>query len=879
MSQYIAYQYSWSEVVEHFTSNSSIWLTESQAKERLTQYGQNILAQSKKISPRVIFWQQFMSPLVLILIGAALVSFFVGDVSGAVIIAGIVVLNGAIGFFQEYKSEKSIEALKSMMSLHSTVLRDGKKQDIDSLWIVPGDIVLLEEGDTIPADGRILTLNNLETAESALTGESLPIIKSQDSIESEVSLGDQRSLVFSSTNVTKWFWSFVVTATGMNTEIWKIATMIDKVEDKQTHLQVQLGHLGKRLGIAVIFICIIIFISYYFGHKIWLTEAFLAAIALAVAAIPEGLPAVVTISLSLGVNRMLKRNALVRKLASVETLGSVDIICTDKTWTLTKNEMTVKEVYVDQSHIHVKGTGYALEWIFEQTSSSLDQLLIIGALCNHASLTSEGIIGDPTEACLLVSAAKGGITHDTLSSYTYIDEIPFDSVRKKMTTIYEHHGQYHIFSKWAPESLLENVTQLQENGNIRPITDQDRESILQQTNTFADDALRVLAFAYKVSDDKAKDKAESDLIFVGLQAIIDPAREEVKEAIAVCNNAGIRVIMITWDNIKTAQAIAGQLNITGKAMTWTELDLLSDEELLKDLHDYSIFARVNPSHKQRLVKLLQSTGHIVAMTWDGVNDAPALKQADIGVAMGITWTDVSKQAADIILLDDNFTTIVHAIEEWRGIYDNIKKFVNYMLSTNMSEVLILFVMSVVGLPLPFLAIHLLRINLVTDWLPALALWVDPSDPSIMSRKPLKSSAKIIDKDMTISIVVISVLIMLSVVFFFARWYHINLEMARTWSLLLLVILEIMRVEMIRATYHIWLFSNKYLIGALVLSLWLALMIVYTPLSQYFQTLPPSSEMWIEILLFAGATYWAGFVARKIRKYFLQKSTREELAFD
>lgn len=598
-----------------------------------------------------------------------------------------------------------------------------------------------------------------------------------------------------------------------------------------------------------------------------LSSAFLAAVALAVAAIPEGLPAVVTIALSLGVNRMVKRNALMRKLPSVETLGSVNVICSDKTGTLTKNEMTVKEVYLDHKLIHVSGTGYAPKGTFSDTSESLESLLKIGVLCNHAHITETGeMIGDPTEGCLLVSAQKAGFNLDSFADYEYVDEIPFDSTRKMMTSIYRHDSHFETMTKGAPESVLPICTHILIDGKVQKITKKDRDLILTQVQNLAEQAMRVLAFAYKISDHNDKNNAESDLVFVGLQAIIDPAREEVKDAIAVCHQAGVRVVMITGDNLQTAKAIARRLDITGEAMTGAELEQLSDELLFDTIDNYGVFARVNPSHKQRLIKMLQRKGNVVAMTGDGVNDAPALKQADIGVAMGITGTDVSKEASDMILLDDNFTTIVGAIEEGRGIYDNIKKFVNFLLSTNLAEVLILFVMSMIGLPLPLLAIHLLWINLVTDGLPALALGVDPIDPKIMTRTPVDAKSGIISSRMLRSMIMISVLISGAVICFFLRWHEINIEMARTGVMLLLVGLEIMRVQMIRSDYGIGVLSNKWLIGALILSVLLVLMIIYTPLAQFFGTMPPSTAMWLELLIFVLATSMVGLLLDYGLKY-------------
>ena len=847
------YQQTKHDVLESLSTTEQIGLSTHQVEQLLLTYGKNELKQKAKVSPWVIFLQQFKSPLIVVLLAATLVSALIGDMSWSAIIVIIVMLNAIVGFVQEYKAEQSIESLKKMMSLQSRVIRDGQKITIDSTQLVPGDIVILEEGDKIPADGYLLQMNNLETSESVLTGESLPVKKSLEVIVAQVPLADQYNMVFSGTVVVKWFGTFVVTATGMHTQIGTIATLIDTIEDKTTHLQKKLAQLGKKIWWSVIIICIFVFASYYGWYDMSLSSAFLAAVALAVAAIPEWLPTVVTIALSLWVKRMVKKNALMRKLPAVETLWSVTVICSDKTGTLTKNEMTVKEVYADGKAIHVTGTWYSLNGWFSDSTESLEQLLKIGVLCNHASITSEGkMIGDPTEWCLLVSAKKWWYDRQSYAEYTYIDEIPFDSTRKMMTSIYTYRDNYEVFVKWAVESVLPACNRILDHGVERDLTQEDKTKIIHHNNELADQAMRVLAFAYKkMVAHPDKGTAEIELVFVWLQAIIDPAREEVKDAIQVCHQAGIRVVMITWDNIQTAQAIANKLHITGKAMLWSELEWLSDQELLECIADYGVFARVNPSHKQRLVNMLQKQWHIVAMTWDGVNDAPALKQADIGIAMGITGTDVSKEASDMILLDDNFTTIVAAIEEWRGIYDNIKKFVNFLLSTNFAEVLILFVASMIGIPLPLLAIHILWINLITDGLPALALGVDPIDPRSMARKPEPSHTNIINKKMAISIILISLVISITVIVFFLAWYTVDLPMARTGVLLLLVFLEIMRVQMIRSDYHIGMFSNKRLIGSLLLSVLMVWVVIYTPLSTFFQTKPLSDEMWMDVWIYVG----------------------------
>ena len=668
-------------------------------------------------------------------------------------------------------------------------------------------------------------------------------------------------MVFSGTAVTRGRGLAVVTAIAMQTEIGKIADMIQNVAPKETNLQKKLWKLSKWLGIVILAICAIVFLAYYFIDHESLIVAFLTAVALAVAAIPEWLPAVVTISLALGVKRMVKKNALMRRLSSVESLWSVDVICTDKTGTLTKNEMTVTKLWVDNQERKITGTGYeakgeirSLSW--EKVSETVNRLLEIGTLCNQTSLQGRKVVGDPTEWCLLVSAAKAGIYKQNLEKkYIWLDEMPFDSSRKMMSSLYQNWNQKKLFSKGAPEILLQKCTHILLRGEVQKLDDHQKKEILKKNTSFAQDALRVLAFGYKeISSwikESANDIAEDNLIFVGLQAMIDPPREEVKEAIQTCKEAGIRVIMITGDNIVTAQAIASELGIQGESLEWIALD--DGVDIQKILQNTNIFARVNPEHKQKIIQALQNMWHVTAMTGDGVNDAPALKNADIGVAMWITGTDVSKEAADMILLDDNFATIVSAVEEWRGIFDNIRKFVNYMLSSNFGEVMVIFVMSILGLPLPLLAIQILWINLVTDGLPALALWVDPIDPHVMKRKPISPQQNILTSSMIFAIVMVGIVMTLGAYILFRQHYHIDLVQARTGVFVLLVLLEIVRIQLVRSQYGSKLLDNKRLLGAVGLSIGLVLLVVYTPLSIVFQTKPLSPVMWEQIgLILVGA---------------------------
>ncbi|MEK6921447.1 MAG: HAD-IC family P-type ATPase, partial [Nanoarchaeota archaeon] len=640
---------------------------------RLKQYGYNELKEAKKINPIIIFLRQFKSLLVYILLAAVIISFFLKEYVDAYVVLGILLFNAIFGFIQEYRAEKSIAALKKLASLKAKVIREGATHEIDARELVPGDILLLEEGDKIPADARVLETIHLKTLESALTGESNPVEKETDKLGNNLgdnfALGDQKNMVFAGTIITNGRGKAVVTGTGMQSQIGKIAKLIEEAEETLTPLQKNLDKVGKMLGIGTILVCLLIFILAVFKGEA-LLPAFLAAVALAVAAVPEGLPAVITITLAVGVQRMIKKNALIRKLPSVETLGCTTVICTDKTGTLTKNEMTVRQLYVNGKAVEVSGTGYKTEGHFFIHGQKIDPkevslLLKIGALNNNANLDGEKVIGDPTEGCLLVSAVKAGIVRERLQQEEpRVEEIVFDSQRKCMSTIHkETHGKrFLLYTKGAPDIVLTLCAKISMNGKVRTLTAKDKQAILEANHNFSSCALRVLAFAYKeISVKKSgqreqtfSDADEKELIFVGLQGMIDPPRQEVKEAIRRCNDAGIRVVMITGDHATTAKAIGAELGLGTRVMEGQELE---KREHLDDIVDtIDIYARVNPEHKLKIVDALQKKGHGVAMTGDGVNDAPALKKADIGIAMGITGTDVSKEASAMILTDDNFTS-------------------------------------------------------------------------------------------------------------------------------------------------------------------------------------------------------------------------------
>ena len=723
------------EVLKHFSSGID-GLDEEEAKKRLAQYGPNEITRKREISPLRIFLSQFNSFIVYILIAAVIISVILHEYIDSAVIIAILIVNAVLGFFQEYRAEKAIESLKKMAALQATVIRNGEKKRINSNELVPGDMIAFESGDRIPADARIIEGYLLEVMESSLTGESLSVKKESTPINDTSTLGDMKNMLFAGTNVTSGSGRAVVVKTGMDTEMGKIAESIDSVEDDETPLQKRLDRLGRKLGILTLIICgIIIVFGIFKGGNI--LEMIMVGVSLAVAAVPEGLPIVVTIALALGVKRMVRHNALIKRLHSVETLGCTTVICTDKTGTLTRNEMTVTKLYVNDTIVDITGTGYGISGEFLSSEKKIDALaaellLRIGALNNDAALSeNESIVGDPTEGCLIVSAAKAGLKKSILNDdFPRVNEIPFDSERKRKSTVHRTKEGIIMYTKGAPDMVINLCSKVDIRGKISPLSDETKNMIIETNQKFASKALRVLAFAYKPLDsaEDVEKSDEKDLIFVGLQGMIDPPRDQVRSAIEKCKNAGIRSVMITGDYALTAQAIAHQLGIEGDAVTGEELEKLNDEVLKKTVKEISIFSRVNPEHKIQIVRALRETGEVVAMSGDGINDAPALKEADIGIAMGITGTDVTKETADMVLLDDKYTSIVNAVEQGRGIYENIKKFVNYLLSSNLGEVLILFIAMIIGLKdssgaivMPLLATQILWLNLITDGLPAVAL--------------------------------------------------------------------------------------------------------------------------------------------------------------
>lgn len=874
------YKQSKEEVLSNLSTNVDSGLTKDEVNLRLEKYGTNDLKEENKKSFISKIIAQFSDFLILILIVAAIISFAVGEVKDAMVILSIVVINAFLGIYQEGKAEKALEALKKMASPNAKVIRDGNIEVVSAGNLVPGDIVSLDAGDIIPADLRLIESSNLKIEEASLTGESVPVEKkSNASFDKEVSLGDRINMAYMSTSITYGRGKGVVVGTGHDTEIGKIATMIQTFENEMTPLQRQLNRFGKFLGLTTIFVSIAIFGIGLLQSRD-LIEMFMISISLAVAAIPEGLPAIVTIVLSIGMGKMVKRNAIVKKLLAVETLGSTTVICSDKTGTLTQNEMTVVKVFTDGKILDVTGIGYdpvgefRLEGdkVSPKSIGDLQTMLSIAALANDADLekTAEGyrVVGDPTEGALITLAGKGNITRkDIHKEYPRIEEIPFDSDRKMMTTFHENYIPNKIvsFTKGAPDIIINRCNRISINGTVDNFDPNLKKEVLNVNSHFSRDALRVLAFAYKEYDtlpnDISPDINEMDMTFVGLIGMIDPARPEAKDAIAKCKDAGIKTVMITGDYKETAFAIAKELGMAesiDEAMMGEELNSISDKELNEVVKNIKVYARVSPEHKVRIVNALKQNGEITAMTGDGVNDALALKKADIGISMGITGTDVAKNTAEMILTDDNFASIVSAVEEGRIIFSNIKKFVYFLLSCNIGEILLVFTSIILGWEVPLLPIQLLWLNLVTDSFPALALGVEMGEPDIMQQKPRDTNESIINKDMMIGIAFQSIAVAVGslLAYYWAmNRYPDNLVHARAITFATLITSELLRAYSSRSQKHtlfkIGFFTNKSMVYSTLFAFGLLLTLLYVPFMQdIFYTFPLGILDWQIVLSFA-----------------------------
>lgn len=848
--------------IKELETDKKTGLSSEKANELLEKNGKNELKAKNKKSLFSKLLDQFKDPMILILILACILSAVVGEITDSFIIIAIVIVNAILSLNQEGKAEKAIEALQKMASPMAKVYRDSKLCRIPSSDLVVGDIVLLETGDIVPADLRLIESVNLKIDESSLTGESVAVEKFSDKVyDGCVEIGDRENMAASSTIVSYGRAMGVVVETGENTEIGKIAKALDSFEDEQTPLQKKLEGLSKSLGVITIFVCVLVFAIGILYKQPFLLML-LTAISLAVAAVPEGLPAIVTIVLSLGMTTMVKKNAIVKKLLAVETLGTTTVICSDKTGTLTQNEMTVKKVFVNGKVFDVEGTGYEpsgnilLNENVVDKEKSLIEISTIASLVNDAKLVKEDvykILGDPTEGALLTLAEKINLKKELLEEeHKRVFEIPFDSTRKMMTTFNENLFGSNILSctKGAPDIVIDNCKYILIDGKEQELTEGIKDEILKQNISFAKGALRVLAFSYRKFDvlpkDISSEKIEKDMVFVGLMGMIDPARPEAKEAIKECKKAGIIPIMITGDYLETAVAIAKDLGIlddSSKAIMGRELNKMTEDEIQEVVKTTRVFARVSPENKVQIVTALKKNGHIAAMTGDGVNDAPAIKKANIGVSMGITGTDVAKSTSDVILTDDNFATIVSAVHQGRIIYSNIKKFVSFLLSCNVGEILIVLLSIIINIPVPFVPIQLLWLNLVTDSFPALALGVEKGDEDIMEVPPRSPNEPILDKEMIFSIIsqAIAITTATLLAYFYGIYHYPNhIEGARTVAFFTLITAELLRSYSVRSSRftlsHIGIFSNKTLVYGTTLSFVLMLIVIYVPFLQpYFET--------------------------------------------
>lgn len=887
------YQGSREELLEKIKSNPKTGLSSSEAQARLEKYGPNKIESSNKKSMLEKIKEQILDPMVILLIVASIISAFTGDKIEAIIIIAIVIINAIMSIYQEGQAEDSVAALQKMSSPEATVVRDGKRGKVKAEDLVPGDIVILETGDIIPADIRLLDSRNLQIDESSLTGESVAVEKDAQAVyDTEVGIGDRSNSAFSSSIVTYGHGEGVITATGHDTEIGHIATSLDSVEDKETPLQRQLKELSKKLAILVIIVCILVFVVGYFRSNMTWLENFMVAVSLAVAAIPEGLTAVVTIVLSIGMNRMVERKAIVKNLVSVETLGSTTAICSDKTGTLTQNEMTITKVFTDFKEFDVAGSGYTPEGdiSFEgETIADHDQiklLMTVASLSNDANLIERNglyeITGDPTEGAMLTLAEKWGIVQEDLNeAHPRIDEIPFDSDRKMMTTFHEMDGTYYAMTKGAPDIMINNSSKIMVDGKLEDFTEDMKKQVLEENTKLAKQALRVMAYAFKPyetleGEELTTENIEREMVFVGLTGMIDPPRPEAKAAVAECHASGIDVIMITGDYFETALAIAKELGIAeheDQAMQGSDLNNKSEEEIREIVKTKRIFARVSPQNKVQLVNALQANGNIVAMTGDGVNDAPAIKNADIGISMGITGTDVAKDTADMILVDDNFATIVNAVEEGRVIFSNIKKFVGFLLSCNIAEVLIVFLSILFGLPSPLTPIQLLWLNLVTDAFPALALGVEPAEADIMERPPRDPSESILSGETGKNVILQSIAITISVLAAYIIGLNYifpnNIEGAHTMVFATLITSELLRAFSVRSEKYTlkelgW-FSNKNLLKANLLSFALLLLVMYVPPLRILFELQFISWEWLIIIPLSFLPLIIGEIRKRVRR--------------
>jgi len=882
------YSQSIREVLRQLNTDSEKGLSQTEARRRLEKYGYNELKKAKKLTPLKLFISQFKNALLLLLIFAGVLSLFLGEKIESIAIFGILLLNAILGFIQEYRAEKAMEALEKLSTPFAKVIRDGKEQKIPSREIVPGDIILLEAGDIIPADSRLIDISSLQVDEASLTGESVPSKKMVGQLKEGTVIADQENMVFMGTSTTYGKGKAVVTGTDMHTELAKIAHSLQETKEVQTPLQMKFAQLAKQIGIITIILIIIVLISGTLQGTVSVGKMILFALTLTVSTIPNALPLVVTAGLSMGAKRLARKNMLIKKLPAAESLGAATIICSDKTGTITKNQMTITKIFADNEVMRVSGTGYKPEGNFyinnkQINPKKIELLLRIGYLCNNAKLVEKdnkyNIIGDPTEGCLVVLGKKGNL-HDVYlhHNFSLIEELPFDSDRKRMSVIFKNNlaNKTEAYVKGAPDLLLKKCSQIWENGKIRPMTSRDKERIIKQNNAFAEQALRVLSVAYRELPENIKhdiDSVEKELVFVGLVGMIDPPRNEVKEAVAKCNEAGIKITIITGDHAITTKAVAKQIGLFKPGdivLEGDEVDKMSDEELEEKIEDIRIIARALPIQKLRIVTALQKKGHVVAMTGDGVNDSPALKKADIGIAMGITGTDVSKEVAKAILVDDNFATIVNAIEEGRSIYNKMINSTKFFLSCNGGEITSVFIAIMLKFPLPLLPLQILLMNLLTDNFPALGLGFESPEEGIMNRPPRDPKARPISKTMFLSIVIFGLIMGLGTLYMFIQYKEIDLGLAQTVAFTTLVMFQMFAVmssrSLLPSLKKLNPFSNKWLLGAVCLSLIIQVAVVYLgPLQAIFGTVALAGMDWLKIIGISSL----GFVMMEVSKLFIR----------
>ncbi|WP_394742862.1 cation-translocating P-type ATPase [Natronococcus roseus] len=875
-------------------------LEPAEARRRLEREGPNEIEAGAGVSPIRILLEQYTSALIWVLIVAAIVMAGVGHLIDAGVIAGIVVFITLFGFLQDYRAEQSIRALEELSTTSALVRRGGEKREVDARTLVPGDVVFVGAGDIVPADARLVEESNLRVDEGALTGESVGVSKAVGEVAADTSLAERENLLYKDTVVQRGSGTAVVVETGPESEIGQIATALEEAEDRDTPFQAEMDRLGKLIAVGVVGIVSIIAVTELVVGDTAPLQVFLTAVGIAVSAVPEGLPAVVTLSLALGARRMAEQNALVRRLPIVEALGSVDVICTDKTGTLTEEEMTVQRIVTNRETYEVTGTGYGTDGEFRRDGDPVDEdrvaeVLRCGMLCNNVDVgtrerdddggaatddqRSEGdrtYLGDPTEIALFVAAQKAGFDHEELEAeYPRIGEIDFTSARKRMTTVHETpDGGITAYTKGAPETVLERCNRELVGGEVVELTDERRRELEAQTESFGEDALRVMGFAYRpdVPDAQAEnpdEDLERGMVFLGLQGMLDPPRPEVPDALAGCLDAGIGIVMITGDNAVTARAVGEEIGLrSATVITGPELEEMSDEELAAVVEDVDIFARTSPEHKTRILQTLQAKGHTVAMTGDGVNDAPAVKNADVGVAMGIRGTDVTEQASDIVLLDDNFATIRDAVRGGRRIFDNVRKFVNYLLSGNGGEVTMIFTGTLAGLGLVITPIQVLWINVVTDGIPALTMGVDPAADDIMEREPRPPDEGVITDRIVTSIVGIALFMTVCLLPLFTLNFYgelipgydvtgalvgwspgddVGRELAQTMVFTGFVVFEIVRIQAIRFRYGLEIGSNRWLVLAVGVAMALQLLVLYTPTGQLlFDVEPLALVHWAQI---------------------------------